>query len=48
MSLLTPEQAGVPLVVLDHDDFDWFAHEFLFRLLAVQLMGRVIVNVLPL
>ena len=42
------DQTGVALVVLDHDDGDWLAHESLFRLLAVQLIGRVIVNVLPL
>ena len=42
------DQAGMAFVVFDHDDFDWFAHECLFRLPAAQLMGSVIVNVLPL
>ena len=35
------------LIVLDHDDGDWLAHDSLFRLLTVQLIGSVIVNVLP-
>ena len=38
----------VALVVLDHDDGDWFAHVSLFRLLDAQAIGSVIVNVLPL
>ena len=42
------DQAGMALVVLDHDDGDWITHVSLFRLLAVQLIGSVIVNVLPL
>ena len=41
------DQAGMALVVLDHDDGDWIAHVSVFRLLAVQLIGSVIVNVLP-
>src|SRR5258708_4941171 len=42
------DQAGVPLVVLDHDDGDGLVHVSLFRLPAVQAIGSVIVNVLPL
>ena len=41
------DQAGVALVVLDHDDGDGIAHVSLFRLLAVQVIGSVIVKVLP-
>ena len=41
------DQAGMALVVLDHDDGDWIAHVSLFRLVMVQLIGSVIVNVLP-
>ncbi len=41
-------QAGVPLVVLDHDDGNWLVHVSLFRLVAVHAKGSVIVNVLPL
>src|SRR5258706_15282886 len=41
------DQTGVPLVVLDHDDGDWLAHEILFPVLSAQLMGNVIVKVLP-
>ena len=36
------------LVVLDHDDGDWNTHLSLFRLLVAQLIGSVMVNVLPL
>src|ERR1700722_8451162 len=42
------DQAGVPLVVLDHDDGDWLVYKSLFRLLDVPGIGSVIVNVLPL
>ena len=38
---------GVAFIVLDHDYGDWITHLFLFRLLMVQLIGSVIVNVLP-
>ena len=41
------DQAGMALVVLDHDDSDWITHVRMFRLLDGQLIGSVIVNVLP-
>src|SRR5579859_1088653 len=41
-------QAGVTLVVLDHDDDNWPAHRSLLRLFAVQLTGSVTVKLLPL
>ena len=41
------DQAGMALIVLDHDDGDWITHVVLFRLLMFQLIGSVIVNVLP-
>src|SRR5262249_36893731 len=43
------DQACMAFVVLDHDDGDGGSgvHESLFRLLADQLMGRVMVKVLP-
>ena len=40
------DQAGMALIVLDHDDGDWITHVSVFRL-ADHLMGSVIVNVLP-
>ena len=42
------KRARMAFIVLDHDDCDGTAHAPLFRLLAGQLIGSVIVNVLPL
>jgi hypothetical protein len=42
------DQAGVALVVLDHDDGDWLAHDLCSGCSLFQLIGSVIVNVLPL
>ena len=41
------DQAGMALIVLDHDDGDWITHVRVFRLPIGQLIGSVIVNVLP-
>src|SRR5262249_52641471 len=42
------DQPGVSFVVLDHHYCYWQGHESAFRLFAFQLMGRVMVKVLPL
>ena len=41
------DQAGVALIVLNHDDDYWITHVRVFRLPIGQLIGSVIVNVLP-
>src|SRR5437868_5044 len=41
------DQAGVPLIVLDHDDGDGIIHALRSLALAFQLIGSVTVKVLP-